>query len=669
MNPETEQPRALGQWDDIDDEDYDEEESSSSDSDIDAEAQEMARRLGEQLWADLNPKETGEIAQPASNPGTLVETNPEAQLSNQVLDIPMDPDAYKKAEESALATIATVLHLVAHDPGAKALLSSTGIPGFGSNVLEVLQQSASLGRISKGAALPLSQMLVSLARSEQLFGNLRHSDASAAQLQQGKRKRDDLEDDNQNAARFAKRPFAPEEDFQRQVTEAVRTILQAFASTTSTTLDPSLIASIRLQLHQVFLFAVTSSARGGPEMHPLQEVSGLIQVVGVLSGIQIGQGPEAGQPPGTNQYPPGSYPWIPGHGPPPVTDIGTAVYPCLISGCKKTFARLYNLRAHQRNHAIHRPFRCTVCPASFARNHDLKRHIKLHDRKAWKCASCQKIFSRRDAFKRHTNSSKTRGPRGDLCTDADVIEVELNDDDSNETHREERRVKLWSGISSGSVQGVYRDTAAMEEGEIHETIIMAIQGSVMTLHAVLQSLVGNVLGFPAQTGLPAPAMSDPAGSQATLASVIARAQSQSIPSAHIPEPSITHPTPEPAETVSEHSMRDVQMEDISMDGGQGTSTGSNALSLQPLTMYGLSDEQTQLLELAIANAALAAQAQAEAEAAMEEEDDDDDDEDDEDADADGDEDEVEVEDEEQDQETGTPQVGATQPSIESGGLL
>jgi hypothetical protein len=38
-----------------------------------------------------------------------------------------------------------------------------------------------------------------------------------------------------------------------------------------------------------------------------------------------------------------------------------------------------------------------------------------------------------------------------------------------------------------------------------------------------------------------------------------------------------------------------------------------------LSMYGLSDEQTRLLEIAIANAASAAQAQAEAEAALEEE--------------------------------------------------
>ena len=42
-----------------------------------------------------------------------------------------------------------------------------------------------------------------------------------------------------------------------------------------------------------------------------------------------------------------------------------------------------------------------------------------------------------------------------------------------------------------------------------------------------------------------------------------------------------------------------------------------------LSMYGLSDEQTHLLEIAIANAASAAQAQAEAEAALEEEEEDD----------------------------------------------
>jgi Tfp pilus assembly protein PilX len=49
--------------------------------------------------------------------------------------------------------------------------------------------------------------------------------------------------------------------------------------------------------------------------------------------------------------------------------------------------------------------------------------------------------------------------------------------------------------------------------------------------------------------------------------------------------------------------------------------GDNDTVMPSLSMYGLSDQQTKLLELAIANAASAAQAQAEAEAALEEEED------------------------------------------------
>ncbi|EAU91085.1 hypothetical protein CC1G_03253 [Coprinopsis cinerea okayama7 len=603
-------PPQTEEWEE--DEDYDDDDSSSSDSDIDAEAQELARRLGEQLWADLN---SGSAAGPAELTPAV------AQPTNAVVQ-PEGPTPYKKAEEAALHTINTVLQLLINDPQARNILASTSVPELGGNVFDLLQQCATSKSISKANAMPLSQVLVSLARSEQLFSGLRHSDASAVQLQQGKRKLDEMEEAHlQDAGRVAKRPFIPEQDLQTQVTNAVQGILQAFASA-PTPLDPTLISSIRLQLHQVFLFAVTSSARGGPEMHPLQEISGLIQVVGVLSGIQIGQGPEAAA--AASQYPPGSYPWIPGHGPPPATDIGTAVYPCLITGCKKIFSRLYNLRAHQRNHAVHRPFRCTACPASFARNHDLKRHVKLHDRKAWKCGSCQKIFSRRDAFKRHTNSSKTRGPR-DTCTDADVIEVELDDESSHETHREERRAKLWTGIANGSMQGFYREHATMEEGEIHESIIHAIQGSVMTLHPVLQGLVGNVLGIPAQPGQPDPHMTDAAGSQATLASVIARAQSQNLPSALPPDPSMVHQPLPPPEVEPAPPPQDVEMTAAPAEGPQHD-PGSTGTSLAPLTMYGLSDEQTKLLELAIANAALAAQAQAEAEAALEEEDEDEDEE-------------------------------------------
>ncbi|KAI1457283.1 hypothetical protein F4805DRAFT_180891 [Annulohypoxylon moriforme] len=49
-----------------------------------------------------------------------------------------------------------------------------------------------------------------------------------------------------------------------------------------------------------------------------------------------------------------------------------------------------------------RPFKCDVCPQQFNRNHDLKRHKRIHLAiKPFPCTFCEKSFSRKDALKRH----------------------------------------------------------------------------------------------------------------------------------------------------------------------------------------------------------------------------------------------------------------------------
>lgn len=50
-----------------------------------------------------------------------------------------------------------------------------------------------------------------------------------------------------------------------------------------------------------------------------------------------------------------------------------------------------------------RPFRCDQCPQSFNRNHDLKRHKRIHLAvKPFPCGHCDKSFSRKDALKVRT---------------------------------------------------------------------------------------------------------------------------------------------------------------------------------------------------------------------------------------------------------------------------
>jgi len=47
-----------------------------------------------------------------------------------------------------------------------------------------------------------------------------------------------------------------------------------------------------------------------------------------------------------------------------------------------------------------RTFKCADCPQSFFRNHDLKRHTKIHLAvKPFPCSNCDKTFSREDALK------------------------------------------------------------------------------------------------------------------------------------------------------------------------------------------------------------------------------------------------------------------------------
>ncbi|KAG1057056.1 hypothetical protein G6F43_001080 [Rhizopus delemar] len=45
---------------------------------------------------------------------------------------------------------------------------------------------------------------------------------------------------------------------------------------------------------------------------------------------------------------------------------------------------------------------CNICPRSFARKHDLQRHIRVHTgAKPYYCLNCEKSFARTDALKRH----------------------------------------------------------------------------------------------------------------------------------------------------------------------------------------------------------------------------------------------------------------------------
>ncbi|WVO16396.1 hypothetical protein L204_104071 [Cryptococcus depauperatus] len=60
-----------------------------------------------------------------------------------------------------------------------------------------------------------------------------------------------------------------------------------------------------------------------------------------------------------------------------------------------------------------RPFKCDKCTQSFNRNHDLKRHKRIHlSVKPFGCEKCGKTFSRKDALRRHWLVKGCKGAEG-----------------------------------------------------------------------------------------------------------------------------------------------------------------------------------------------------------------------------------------------------------------
>ncbi|EJF60118.1 hypothetical protein BD309DRAFT_859702 [Dichomitus squalens] len=553
----------------------------------------MARRLGDQLLADI-AKAQAEAA--AATTGASAASPQEPVASPEI------PTSFRKKQDAALLTIKGILAFASKHPILGSTMSATHLTGpAGGNLMDVFNRCVSSSTISKPLARALTEIVLALAKSDALFGSLRNSDAPSIQLDKGKRKRDQEDE----GGRFPEHPQKritvtvpiDQPDLLSQIAEAIRVVTHSLTNRSDTaqgqSINSSVISSIQLQLHQLFLFAVTSAPRAGDgRMQALQELAGLVQMLGVLSGIHIGNAP----PPWHG--PPGSAPPLP----PPPPDIGTAVYPCLVPGCPKTFHRLYSLRAHQRLHTLeHRPYRCMQCPASFVRNHDLKRHALLHEKKAWRCAGCNKIFSRRDAIKRHKDArgrasatgGKSRSGEADSTVDAACAYAEIEEVEVDKMEGEEeisRRAKLWNGIAASSAGSTMAEHMGPEEGEVDPAIIYQAQHMVLGIHGLLQAEVAKGLGTPAA---PAP-MPPPHVSQSTLASIIARAQQSAVPADTVGQPNSPSVVP-PAE--------DTPMESTP----------------PPLSLSWLSEEQTRLLEQAIAHAASAAQAQAEAEAALEEE--------------------------------------------------
>lgn len=86
----------------------------------------------------------------------------------------------------------------------------------------------------------------------------------------------------------------------------------------------------------------------------------------------------------------------------------------IVGGMGTTYSGYHPGHHHLGQHAMYatsphnahsdRPFKCETCQAGFNRNHDLKRHTKIHLAiKPFPCNYCDKSFSRKDALKVRLN--------------------------------------------------------------------------------------------------------------------------------------------------------------------------------------------------------------------------------------------------------------------------
>ncbi|KAJ3155933.1 hypothetical protein HDU89_005495 [Geranomyces variabilis] len=126
----------------------------------------------------------------------------------------------------------------------------------------------------------------------------------------------------------------------------------------------------------------------------------------------------------------------------------TDILPCV--HCPKVFSSYSQLAAHVQTHSTgggggisggaggvgvggqpphkSKPYHCTMCPQTFSRSHDLKRHYYIHTQeKPYRCKRCSKGFSRRDALKRHEKS--VREGKKVHCREGDPGDSDEDEDD------------------------------------------------------------------------------------------------------------------------------------------------------------------------------------------------------------------------------------------------
>ncbi|KAG9008865.1 Metallothionein expression activator [Tulasnella sp. JGI-2019a] len=532
-------------------------EGSKQSSSSDSATKSPRRSLGDQLWADI-AKARAEQEAPSTGIGSSTSTPIPVPSSTATT-----PPSSHPGEDTLLHAIQNVLSLdrAASSPSSTSPLDSTIVPeSNGQTLRATLEECFSRGAVDPNLAstlVPLVHVALNKLGSSKKRKRPKTIDAAKPRFPP-RATHPSLEacaagpsvNPYPNAwpppspSYLVPPPPPPPNSLVEYVFHAIN-IVHSFLSQNPHPLTRDDLLSIQGPLHQIFLFCATSAV--GPNTEDpgiLQEITGLIHILGILHQVTIA-------PPSTVLPLARTHQTIYNSGTPLPTrhlrtvqssfmDIGTAVYPCLYPSCGKTFSKLYHLRKHEAAHSFDRPFKCNLCPAAFARKHDLQRHDKSHSSIVYKCGGCRRTFTRRDALRRHMVNVKAK----DVCRNGTMEEVEA---DASDVHATSRRVRVMPPPQvPGSVGG-------LEEGELSRDAVAQAQGSVRVLLPFLQRHVAERLA---------------------------------------PSPPGAAPPP-------------------------STTSGSGTTTSLFLPGFALSEEQTGLLEKAIAEASEAARAQAELEAQME----------------------------------------------------
>ncbi|KAF4332723.1 hypothetical protein FBEOM_13473 [Fusarium beomiforme] len=166
--------------------------------------------------------------------------------------------------------------------------------------------------------------------------------------------------------------------------------------------------------------------------------------------VPRGLGSFSGQPQGAGMAPPGSYrPYAPYQSLP--TMGGSAVMSnihqpgsqmSMIQGMNVSsygHPMMYGTHGQPSQPQSERPFKCDQCVQSFSRNHDLKRHKRIHLAvKPFPCTFCSKSFSRKDALKRHRLVKGCENKANDAANgDGNGADRSGEENDSPEVKREQ----------------------------------------------------------------------------------------------------------------------------------------------------------------------------------------------------------------------------------------